>query len=503
MSKLNFLNLHVLSYAGISKKSKAKIQYPKDAPGITDEFLKEKVNAENGIVIFFPPDYPIVQLEGNQGLGKTSLANAIVELGGGDAPVNAKNTDDNDKKVYARFYGKDGNLYDVSITRSGVTLYQIETNKDGKPALSQKGKETRMEVSSPKTKLAEIVGPTGISPLRVAELEPKKQIEWIRSLYKLSQEALEFESDLNQKLGEAFKARTDAGRITKEKDAALKENDYFKNREEWQNKLIQEDGAEDESQRIANQNSEYINAQAGLQQLREHTLPYANQRITTTDDAIIEKQVKITELERQIALLKADIGKLESLKERQVEDRKRTEKRIADGEKWLKDNKHIPEAYANISKKMQEKADRKMHKAEFDRMLQLEKEYNHFSDEYVRLTNKIDEYRAAKRKFIEQFSPEIKNFEVCVPDDEERREGLFYKGKPLSHLSESQQWEWFTMLCKQVNIQIIVVENINSLGSDSIAKFNQFAKKGAYIFATMMNRAEKDLTITFNMKIPE
>lgn len=483
---LKFVYLAVRSYAGIDKDKKAKIEYPL----ALDKEQLETIDAESGVVIFFPEGYPYIQGEGDQGTGKTSLARALSELGGGEAYPNAINLKDKDKNIKSRFYGRDGGLYDVSITKSGVVLHRIEVDSEtGQPALDQKGRVIKAAVSSPKTMLQQLVGPTGISPLTVASYDASKQVQWIRGLYNLDQEVIRTEQEIKQRIDTSYQERTKAGRQYQSLRKSLERNDFYVRMEYWQDALkniVEYDLVLKESSDIQKRYQDYIKAEPAIENLKNHVVKAKQQRV--------EANVRIEELMAQIERERQHIATID-------EDIQASEKRIEQGEKYLKDNQDVLAEYNAINNRLNDAREGERRKDDFKRMMEEKEQMDHFESEYQRLTYIIDENRKLKKEFIKQFSPDIPEFEVCVPDEDDPREGLFYRDMPLSHLSESQNWEWFTMLCKQLNIQIIIVENISSLGSGSIEKFNEFIEQGAYVFANKMNRSEKELKITFNTKV--
>ncbi len=68
-------------------------------------------------------------------------------------------------------------------------------------------------------------------------------------------------------------------------------------------------------------------------------------------------------------------------------------------------------------------------------------------------------------------------------------------------LSESELWEMCTQLWIKLNIRVVLVEDISSLGTGAIEKFNEFIKNGGYVFAAMMNRKQNNLRVSFSTKI--
>jgi outer membrane murein-binding lipoprotein Lpp len=490
--QLRFVAIAAQAYAGISTKTKTKIVYPKasDVKKLAAKF--QKLDPEAGAVIFFPEGYPYMQVESDQGKGKTSLLKAIAEAGGAEPPVNAVNTDENDKKAYFRFWGKDGRLYDAALTRSGAALYEVETDEDGEPVLNQKGVEIRKDVRTPKAMLQQVLGPTGISPLKVAEKNPDEQVKWIRSLYLLDQEVLKEEVALNKAIKDAFDARTKAGQKYTDFKKALGMNEYYTGMEEWQEYFAaNKDKYNDvpkQMKEIQTKWLEYTKAESGLENLNKRQPEIAGE-VKRVDD-------EIADLEKKLAAAKEKKVSLQT-------EAQGNNVRITTGEQWLKDNKTIKTRYENLTKLAEESMKYQLSHEAYNRMMADKKQMDHFQDEKIRLDGLVEAKRELKKKFIQTFSPDIKDFEVCVPDETDKREGLYFRKKPLNYLSESEQWEWFVPLCQQTNIQLILVDNINTLGTGSIQKFNEFASQGAYIFGTIMNRSEKALKITFDMKVAD
>jgi hypothetical protein len=164
-NQLRFITLGVTAFAGLTKKKKVKVEYPENFD-ISKEL--QGANPDDGLVIVFPDGYNYVQLEGDQGVGKTSLIKCLQEATGGLALPSAINQDENDKRYNDRFWGQDGFLYQLKVTKSTITLERIDTEEDGTPKKNAKGKEISSIVKEPKSVLQKIVGPAGMSPMDLA-----------------------------------------------------------------------------------------------------------------------------------------------------------------------------------------------------------------------------------------------------------------------------------------------------------------------------------------------
>ncbi len=494
MSKqIKLVSLGVQSYAGIDKKKKAEIDYPSGVD-ISDEM--KKVDSENGIVLVFPENFRYQQSEGDQGTGKTSLLNSLLEVTGNILAPNAINSIDQDKKINLMLEGLDGHLYNVRTTKSTYVIERIDTDEEGKPIVNEKGKMQKAEIKEPKSMIKKIVGPAGISPQWLRDMKPGEQVVWLRSLYTLDPEVLKTEAKIKTDYETNYKARTSAGNEHKRFKALVDASPYYGEYTRWEAYFASTnfDDVETKFKDAQEAYTQYQRYEMGLNQLKDVTLANA------TND-VLRAEGDIETIEKQIKELQKKLSEAHDAKQKKVEAKIAVENRITDGDKWITDNKAVKETYEGFSEKIKEATEFKGKKQEWETLLSNKKQMDHFSDERIRLTNRLDEMAKIKKELISQFSPAIEGFEVCIPDEEEKREGLFYHGKPLDQLAESELWELATQLWQELNVQMVFVENISSLGTGAITKFNEFIEKGGYVFATVMNRAEKNLKITFQSKI--
>lgn len=495
MSKqqIKLVSLGVASFARINKDYKAQVDYPQGVD-ISEEL--KKIDSDNGIVLVFPENYRLQLSEGDQGVGKSSLQKSLLELTGNILAPNAINSIDNDKKINLKTWGLDGHLYHIRSTKSTYVIERIETDEEGKPIINEKGKEIKAEMKEPKTMIKKIVGPAGISPNWLVEMKPSEQIAWVRSLFTLDQDVLKQELEITKKYNESYKARTQAGNDQKRYKNLTESSPFYKEQEKHE-KYFAETSFEDVEQSmktIQEKHSEYQRYEMGLQQLKDISLKNAIANVDKADETIVS-------IENEIKRLQEQLSKAHDAKQAAVEGKIAVENRIKAGDEWIEENKSVVEEMQSFGEKVKEASEFKAKKQEWEIMLENQKQMNHYETEYQRLTTLIDEYAKTKQQLVEMFTPKVEGFEVCIPDENEKREGLFYNGMSLDKLSESELWEMATQLWQVMNVQMVFVENINSLGTGAIEKFNQFIQQGGYVFATMMNRAEKNLKITFDNTI--
>jgi hypothetical protein len=179
-----------------------------------------------------------------------------------------------------------------------------------------------------------------------------------------------------------------------------------------------------------------------------------------------------------------------------------SEKALEEENLYLLNNKNIVTEYENSTSLVKEATEYKAKKQEFYSMLVNLEEYNKVSDEAINLDGKLTELRKLKAKFNAEAIPDIPGLAVYTPDEEETREGAFFKDMPIGMLCESEQWEWYVPFAKACKIRVMYIENITNLGSGSIKQFNEFIEQGGYVFASRMDVEQKNLRITFNTKIP-
>lgn len=492
--KLVPISFQVQSYARIDKKYKADIDYPKNFDPA--DLLKE-LDPESGIALIFPPGFNFIVNEGDQGAGKTSWQTALRDAIGNIVAPNAINSIDQTKAFKFKFWGLDGNLYQARQTKSDFVLERIEADPDsGEVILNAKGKPVMSEMKSPRTFIKQVAGRAGISPMELRDMTPDEQIKWLRDLYSLDQEVLLKEVEIKKEYDSAYKARTAAGNEHARYKALTTGSPYYADQPTHQ-KYFSETSFEKLEQEFAEtqtQYAEYTRNENLLKNAKETNLPIYEKAVTDADTAIADINEKIRLLQEQLVTA-------HNTKDEKVKALNEYKERIGKTEKWITDNKALKDNYDNLNTKIAEATEFKANKQQWELMLENQKQMNHFETEYQRLTGLIDGLVKAKAELTELFSPKVEGFEVCIPDETDKRHGLYYKGLPLIQLAESELWEMAVQLWTELSIYMVFVEHISELGSGAVEMFNKFIDRGGFVFATKMNRAEKNLKITFSDKI--
>lgn len=434
-----------------------------------------KIDKSDPVIIFFPEGYGgLMEAKGDEREGKTSLLLGLASVFGLPLPSNAVNKKDNDIKEELTFE-KDKKTYRVKLLKN---RFELSTLIDEKWAT----------LDSPKKMLATLIGPVAQSPMFLKDYDGKKQIEWLRSFFQFSQEQLNFEKELDAKIKDAYDKRRNANRDLKKVEATLSTNDYYINRVAWKKKIndFKPGDAKKKIDEVGKSHAIYNNSIAEQKRL-ELFIPQLENDIVFIDEEIKELEEKIKSLHLK--------------KENKGVELAQASERLTKFEKYIEDNKGIVKEFADISKISKEQSDMAVHKQMFTQMELEEKNSNSLHSEAIRLEKLLDEHKKLKKNFIAEFTPDIKGLEICIPDDEDPREGLYYNGMTPPELSESELWGLMTLLLQKLKVKILMVENIASLGSKAVEIFNKFIKAGGYIFASQMDRDLKDLVVTFYEKI--
>jgi hypothetical protein len=489
MSKeqIRFVSLGIQSYAKIDKKIKPTVIYPVDvAPDI------KSIDPDGGVFLILPKGFNVALLEGDQGEGKTSILKFLAEsFAAIEAPENAVNTIDQDKKGKTRIYGKDGNLYEIRLTKSTLVVEEIVTEAPyGEIKHDEKGREIKKEMKTPKAFIKKTIGPAGIDPNTLKNMSGAEQVQWVRSLFSLSTESLTREVENNKKRKEAYDKRTGVNRDLKFYTNLVEQSPYSTELEKWEehfNSTVH-DNVETEISETQKKFTEYQAFVAETEQLKQQ------KERSDVDIKFLDQDIE--ELERKLALMKnrrIELGKANDVLATVITER----------EAMQNEKKAVVEENEKAVQKLTDANEFRNKKKEFEAMKENKRKMDELSKEATSLTATVDECDKWKEEFVRSFTPQIAEMELCIPDDKETREGIFFRGASSNKWSESEAWEVAIAFWEELNIRIVFVENVSSLGSAAIEKLNYFANNGGYVFGSLMNRAEKNLKITISNQLPQ
>lgn len=457
VNKLSLKNFNIQSFAGISKG--------------------------NPIIISFPDGHRFLKAEGDQGTNKTSTIEALKTLLGSNMIANAVNKDDDDKKGIGRFIGKDGLLYQVRMTKTTFVLENIVTDENGDPVLDDKGKERTREEKKPMTLIRKLIGPLGISPMELKQKNTAEQIEWLQSHYSDGAEDFKTkETQIKQKAATAYKKRTEVNRDIKRINSVLDANDFFKRKDFWSNEFA-----------IISNEADVTNK---LSEKKESAEQYIREEEKLKNIKVQEQNVQT-----EITAIEAEIQRLKNALEQKKNEATELNNKIDVANNFLLENKEVSEEYEAVNTEFLKIQELKISKAGYDTMLMSEKELETLTKQKETLTSEYEAANTELVEYIKSFTPDILGFEVKIATDENTEEGLFYTGKSIDQLCESELWEMCLLVWAAFDVRIVFAENLNSLGSNAIERLNWFVDNGGYVFATEMDRAEKNIKISVNTKI--
>lgn len=440
------------------------------------------ITPETGIVINFdemPDGHNMIGITGDQGLGKTSLMNGLISLMGGELPKNAINSDTGNLREELVFTkpGEENVSWVVKRTKTAITVTRVEQLPDG-------GFSSSIQ-KSPMTFLQDTFGSVGISPMVLKTMKGKEQITWLRNHQKLSSELKKKEDTLKYELGVVYHKRTEKNKEVKEVFKKLTVSPYYSFNSS-------DDVWKETSKYITD--TEYVKGKPDdITDVRQR-FDDCNSKKNLFDNSkneVERLEGDLTEINNQIENLKKQLAAAE---QRKAEH----EERISKGKKWIEDNATVYEEFEQANKDLLDfnnVADLRRTLKDVDALVS---EYNTLTDEQVLLDSEVEERRTELKEFIAEISPKIDGLEIVVASgiDNDKEEGIYYQGRTMLELSESELWQFFVQLCTSMGIYFVFIENSQSLGSQAVNIINMLSQqKGVTVFFTTMVRGQNKISI--------
>lgn len=420
------------------------------------------INPNSPIVIDFTQS-KFVEVNGDMGVGKTSLLNALlVACGQLSKDSNDKalvNKDSGKIDINFSFVGKDKYNYEVRCTKSSFSLtYEGEA------------------VPEPITKMKELLGVVGVSPMDIKFKPLKEIVKWLAGYSNKSAE--EFEGQLakyKSGIKSARETRSAANKSVKGLTEYLDNEDLFINWEESEKRYSKEPDIKTlsaELDKAGKKSDTYIRAEEKLKRLKQDR-PSIVSRIEELKKELAQKENELVEHDRSVAA----------------------------GEKYIEENKSDKKQYDDVKKKYDSAAQDVVNYNKWQEVKRKKKEKDEFED----LSQKAD---AQEKKLLQsvkelqaEILPDIKGLELVTEDTHEdgviKKEGLYVNGKNTAQLSESEFWAFVMQVWKKYKVKIVVIDNYQSLGSKAVSILEGLSKDGAYILAAEMNREQKSLQVNY------
>lgn len=474
------------------------------------------ISEDQNLVIMLPEGENVMIASGDQGTCKTSLLECLKYALTGIKPLNATNSKDKKEDVFFAFKDKDGAEFQIRATKTSFNIFKIE--HAGTP------KETRSKLESPKTWLRNNIGEIGVDPVGLRSMKSEEQIEWVRQMVQFNEEQAKTEQDLKKKIKETTDSRKAVNSVRGTLKKTLITSGYFAEKVRYGKELVatgkynQDKEKYTEDANVRHQNAmkalDEVNTLKTEKGLKEQSLAQGKVRLDTIDIEIAELEEKLNKA-RELRV--GAINAIDSMG-KELHDEKYTnlDVRAEEARKSVDSiNTYISEqtTFLGIAKD----------KATYDEAI----------SKYDRLDAILTEANEEHEKFVASITPEIEGLEVCIsadvdvkdelqqykdanPDateeqiaaeqerlEKKNRNGIYVNGKTVYELSESELLAFCIKCWKYSGVRMLVIENLSSYGTDAIKTINEFAKAGAQVFASLMERGKNKMEISFYPEIPE
>lgn len=418
------------------------------------------INNNSPVIIDFS-NSKLVTVEGDNGVGKTSVLNSLLVACGQLSKEN-KNFVNNDSKkidINFSFVGKDRLNYEVRCTKSTFTLtYEGES------------------LPEPISKMKELLGVVGVSPMEIKNKPLKDIIKWLSNYSNKSAE--EFEAQMlkiKNGIKQSTQTRAEANKSFKAINEYLNEEPMFNNWEESEKKYAKPVDMEKlsaELKKAGDASDLVIRGEERLKSLK------ANRP---------DVEEEIEELQRKLDAKKMELVQLDEA--------------IAKGEKFAKDGVATKKNY-DVVKEKYDNAHKEV--VAYNKWQEI-KNKKEEKDGYETISQQAD---AMEKQLIKETKelqaeilPDIKGVELVTEDTHEdgiaKKEGLYWNGRNVAQMSETEWWDIVLLIWRKYKVKIVVIDNYQSLGSDAVNILEKLNKDGCYILAAEMHRGQKTLEIAY------
>ena len=409
-------------------------------------------------VVFDFTQSKFVKLKGDEGLSKTNLINSLLMacgmLGAPDSKENKKfiNDDTGKLELDMDFTGTDKYDYSVRCTKSVFSLTYAGEN-----------------IPEPLTKIKQLLGVVGISPMEIKTKPLKEIVKWLSSYSNKSAE--EFEAQMDKfkiSIKSARESRAMANKSAKALNEFLVNEDLYINWEESEVKFAKDVDLKELSGKLdaaGKKSDKYIQSEGKV-------------RAQIDRKEVLVKQ--IADLQKELLTVGEN---------------------IAIGTEWLEKNKTVKKDYDDIRKEYDNAAAKSIQYNKWQEVKRKAKD----KDEYETLSQRSDaqekELLQRVKELQAEIIPDLKGLELVMEDTHEdgvmKKEGLYFEGKSVTKLSESQWWSVVLSIWRKYKVKTVVIDNYQSLGSGAVAILEKLANDGAYILVAEMDRKKKSLEIIY------
>jgi seryl-tRNA synthetase len=203
-----------------------------------------------------------------------------------------------------------------------------------------------------------------------------------------------------------------------------------------------------------------------------------------------------------IKKIEDEILRLQAKLETEKQNLSDTEESIEKGKVYVEERKDAEKEYQEIRKEVMDYGSIETLRKLLSESKQTLDNYNTYEEAKKECEAIMDTCEADLKNLTKQYTPPIEGLEVVVANiDSAKPEGVYYQGKNIAHLCESELWDLCLQVWKCTGIRVVFIENSSSLGSDAVQRINWFANNGGYVFITTMQRGYKELKVSFHKEL--
>lgn len=394
-----------------------------------------------------------VLLEGDEGRNKSNtIKGLLVACGQLAREKDLINLESGKIEIDLDFIGKDGYSYHVHATKSSFILsYEGES------------------IPEPITKMKELLGVVGVSPMEIKYKPLKDIVKWLATYSNINPEEFQKKLDKHKvNIKAAQEARRDANKSVKGLTEYLNNEDLYLDWEGSEKKFKKAVDISELSNKLkvaGNASDKLVQAQEKIKQL--------NSRKNSIDEQIARLMIEAEEINTSLAA----------------------------GNKYLETNKDAGKEYDAIRKEYDNAAAQSIAYNKWQEIKRKKIELDEFETHSQNADAKEKKILQDVKELQAEILPDIKGVELVTEDTHEDgkviKEGLYWNGKNFAQLSESETWDLVLMIWRKYKVRVVVVDNYSSLGSMAAEILQKLSKDGAYILAAQMKRDQKTLEIIY------
>lgn len=411
------------------------------------------INPNSPVVIDFTQSKS-VNISGDNGVNKTSLLNSLLVACGQLSKENKNFVNNESGKIDINFtfVGKDRCNYEVHCTKSKFSLtYEGEA------------------VAEPITKMKDLLGVVGVSPMSIKDKPLKEIVKWLASYSNKSAE--EFDNSLlkfKNGIKSARDTRAQANKSAKAITEYLADEPLFNNWEQSEKKYTKSVDIKELSASL-------------------DVAGRASDRLLQAESKVKQQRERKQSIDNQIQQLQSEQAEID--------------KSIKGGEKFIEENKDARKEYDRIKTQYDNAANEVVAYNKWQDIKKKKKEKDELETISQQADSKEKEILQSLKELQAEILPDIKGVELVTEDTHEngvsKKEGLYWNGVNAAQMSESEFWKLVMEIWRKYKVKIVVIDNFQSLGSMAVEVLEKLSNDGCYILTAEMKREQKSIQITY------